>query len=170
VTNARECTVNGTVSVINTATNTVTTTVSVGLCPQKLAINPSGTFVYVPNAFSDTISVINTATNTVTATIPTGHTPTTVAFPTRTPIVSLIAQVQALIAEGVLTQKQGDTLIKKLEGIQTKHNNDQTSAVCGQLGAFINQVNALINNGSLTTSQGQALIEAANAIKPTLGC
>ena len=122
------------------------------------------------NSGSDTISVIDTATNTVTATIPTASQPVTVAFATRTPIGLLVAQVQELVARGILTQKQGDTLIKKLDGTQTKHNNGQTSAVCGQLGAFINQVNALINNGSLTTSQGQALIEAANAIKTTLGC
>ncbi len=94
----------------------------------------------------------------------------TIAFQKRTPIGSLIAQVQALVGGGVLTQKEGDKLIQKLEGTQTKLDKGQTEAVCGQLGSFINQVNAFINNGSLTTIQGQALIDAADAIKASLGC
>jgi YVTN family beta-propeller protein len=159
----------GTVSVINTATNTITTTVPVGTLSLGLAVNPSGTLVYVPK-IDGTISVIDTATNTVTATIPTGNGPTTVAFQKRLPMGSLIAQVQALVGGGVLTQNEADSLIKKLEGSQVKLDKGQTRAVCGQLGSFINQVNAFINNGSLTPSQGQALINAANAIKTSLGC
>ena len=93
----------------------------------------------------------DTATNTVTATIPTGNGPTTVAFQKRIPIGSLIAQVQALVGGGILTQNEADNLIKKLEGTQAKLDKGQSGAVCGQLGSFINQVNAFINNGSLTS-------------------
>jgi YVTN family beta-propeller protein len=124
----------------------------------------------VPNLLDNTISVIDTATNTVTATIPTGNGPTTIAFQKRIPISSLTAQVQALVGGGVLTQKEGDKLIKKLEGTQTKLDKGQTGAVCGQLCSFINEVNAFINKGSLATNQGQALIDAAKAIKASLGC
>jgi DNA-binding beta-propeller fold protein YncE len=113
--------------------------------------------------------VIDTATNTVTATIPTGDSPSAVAF-SRPSIDSLTAQVQALVAQGVLTQNEAGKLIKKLEGSQTKLDKGQARAVCGQLGSFINQVNAFINNGSLTTIQGQTLINTANAIKVSFGC
>ena len=64
-----------TVSVINTATNTVVATIPVGSVPQLLAVSPDGTRVYVPNQGSNTVSVINTATNTVVATIPVGSQP-----------------------------------------------------------------------------------------------
>jgi YVTN family beta-propeller protein len=63
------------VSVINTATNTVTATVAVGNNPGGIAVNPAGTFAYVANEFSNNVSVINTATNTVTATVNVGSVP-----------------------------------------------------------------------------------------------
>ncbi|MFD4620355.1 YncE family protein, partial [Streptomyces sp. NPDC058475] len=50
----------GTVSVIDTATNTVTATIPVGTAPQGVALTPDGTRVYVTNSGSDTVSVIDT--------------------------------------------------------------------------------------------------------------
>ena len=64
-----------TVSVIDTATNTVTATVTVGIIPIGVAVNPSGTEVYVANKESNTVSVIDTATNTVIAMVPVGTCP-----------------------------------------------------------------------------------------------
>ncbi len=55
----------GTVSVVNTATNTVVATIPVGTNPQSIAVNPAGTLVYVANNGSNTVSVIDTATNAV---------------------------------------------------------------------------------------------------------
>ena len=66
------------VSVIDTATNTVTATVAVGTAPFGVAVNPAGTRVYVANTDSNNVSVIDTATNTVTATVAVGTYP--VAF------------------------------------------------------------------------------------------
>jgi YVTN family beta-propeller protein len=59
----------GSVSVISTGANTVTTTIPVGNTPQGIAVTPSGQFVYVANNGSDSISVINTATNRLVGTI-----------------------------------------------------------------------------------------------------
>ena len=78
----------------------------------------------------------------------------------------LIAQVEALITGGTLTQNQGAGLIDKLDQVIAKLDAGQTGAACNQLNSFINKVNAFINNGSLTQAQGQALIDAANAIRP----
>ena len=50
------------VSVIDTATNTVTATVSVGNNPWGIAVNPNGKKVYVANRGSNNVSVIDTAT------------------------------------------------------------------------------------------------------------
>jgi serine/threonine protein kinase, bacterial len=68
------------VSVINTATNTVTTTIPVGTHPGNVAITPNGTTAYVTNSGSDNMSVIDTASNTVTATVPVGTKPGNVAI------------------------------------------------------------------------------------------
>src|SRR5215467_5899030 len=60
------------VSVIDTATNTVTATIPVGDGPSGAVFSPDGTRVYVMNTRDDIISVIDTATNTVAASIALG--------------------------------------------------------------------------------------------------
>jgi YVTN family beta-propeller protein len=69
-----------TVSVIDTATNTVVATVPVGFSPFGVAITPDGTHAYVTNGNSKSVSVIDTATNTVVATVPVGNDPRGVAI------------------------------------------------------------------------------------------
>jgi len=66
---------NNLVSVIDTATNTVISTIPVGVGPTGVAITPDGTRAYVTNDGSDTVSVIDTATNTVAGTIVVGSSP-----------------------------------------------------------------------------------------------
>ena len=56
-----------TVSVIDTATNTVVATLPVGGTPAAVDVTPDGAFAYIANANDGTVSVINTATNTVVA-------------------------------------------------------------------------------------------------------
>jgi len=68
-----------TVSVIDTASNTVTATVQVGKFPNGVAVTPDGAHVYVANVLDGTVSVIDTATNTVTATVTVGMVPWGVA-------------------------------------------------------------------------------------------
>ncbi len=63
--------VSNTVSVIDTSSNTVVATVFVGIYPWGVAVNPSGTRVYVANE-DGTVSVIDTSSNTVVATIDVG--------------------------------------------------------------------------------------------------
>jgi fibronectin-binding autotransporter adhesin len=66
--------VSGSVSVIDTPTNTVAgSTISVGSVPSAAAARGDESLVYVANSFSNEISVINTAANTVTAAIPVGN-------------------------------------------------------------------------------------------------
>jgi YVTN family beta-propeller protein len=59
----------GTVSVIDTATNEVTATISVGAAPRSLAASPDGSTVYVLNQDDSTVSVIDTSTSRVVDTI-----------------------------------------------------------------------------------------------------
>lgn len=62
----------GTVSVVDIASLTVTDVVTVGAQPTGLVVTPANTFVYVVNSFTGTPSVmaIDVTTNLVTATIP----------------------------------------------------------------------------------------------------
>ncbi len=59
----------GTVTVIDTATDTVVSTVDVGLSAFGVAVNPAGTKAYIGNWGSGSVSVIDTAANKVTATV-----------------------------------------------------------------------------------------------------
>lgn len=54
-----------TVSVINTSTNTVTTTIPIGFFPMGIAASPTGTFVYVTLFSDDLVISIDTSTNTL---------------------------------------------------------------------------------------------------------
>ena len=63
-----------TVSVIDTATNTVVATVAVGNGPEGVAVTPDGTKVYVANTTGN-VSVIHTATKTLVKTVPVGSEP-----------------------------------------------------------------------------------------------
>ena len=62
--------VGNTVTVVDTATASIVTTVPVGAGPTSVGVLPTGAFVYIGNQGEPTISVIDTATNTVAATIP----------------------------------------------------------------------------------------------------
>ncbi|MGV9244893.1 YVTN family beta-propeller repeat protein [Streptomyces sp. NPDC003710] len=59
----------GTVTVIDTTTNTVSTTIPVGANPDSIAITPDNARAYVANRGSNSVSVIDTTTNTVGTTI-----------------------------------------------------------------------------------------------------
>src|SRR5208283_5806461 len=58
-----------TVSVIDIATNKVTSTLNVGDLPCGVAINPGGKKVYVTNVGSNNVSIIDTTKNKVTSTL-----------------------------------------------------------------------------------------------------
>ncbi len=65
----------GTVSVIDLATNLIVATISVGQAPFGVSVSADGSTVYVSNQGSNSVSVISTTTNTVVSTIPVGNGP-----------------------------------------------------------------------------------------------
>src|SRR5580704_7404011 len=71
----------GTVSVIDTATNTVVgLPIPVGREPFGVDVTPDGKHAYVTNRSSNNVSVIDTASNTVAATVAVGNTPRGIAI------------------------------------------------------------------------------------------
>src|ERR1700685_1742798 len=70
-----------TVSVIDTSTNTVSATITVGTSPNGVAITPDGSMAYIANGGSSgVVSVIDTSTKNATATISVGEFPTGIAI------------------------------------------------------------------------------------------
>jgi YVTN family beta-propeller protein/autotransporter-associated beta strand protein len=68
--------VSGTLSVINTETQTVVgQPITVGVQPFGVAATPDGRFVYVTNVVNGTVSVISADTNLISSTIPVGTRP-----------------------------------------------------------------------------------------------
>ncbi|MBW3540365.1 MAG: hypothetical protein KY476_08850 [Planctomycetes bacterium] len=79
-------------------------------------------------------------------------------------IPPIIADVQALVAGGVLNHGQGNALLVKVQAAIQQLDNDNEAPAINQLQAFINQVNDFIGSGILTAAQGQPLIDAAQAV------
>jgi YVTN family beta-propeller protein len=69
-----------TVSVLNTATGTVTATINVGSAPYGVAVSADGSKTYVTNQFANSVSAIDNTTETVIATITVGTRPSGVAI------------------------------------------------------------------------------------------
>ena len=69
-----------TLSVINTATNTVTSTIQLGATPGYLAIDPARSLAYVATNSPQTVTVVNLLNNTVAAVIPVGVFPYSIAL------------------------------------------------------------------------------------------
>ena len=70
----------GTVSVLDTSSNTIVATVTVGNNPTHDTITPNGMFVYVTNSTDNSVSVINTLSLQVIATVTFGTSPTALAM------------------------------------------------------------------------------------------
>jgi|GEM_PF-3098878 len=69
-----------TVSVVNVTSNSIITTVAVGVNPADISINPDGTKAYVVNQGNNSVSVINTATNKVIDNIIVGNSPLNISI------------------------------------------------------------------------------------------
>jgi YVTN family beta-propeller protein len=95
----------GSVSIINTTTNNVIASVTVGKCPCGISINGNGTKVYVANSESNTISVIDTISNNEIANVPVGSMPSAlgqfIGSPPKVPKHSAIQEFISSVVESV---------------------------------------------------------------------
>jgi DNA/RNA endonuclease G (NUC1)/PKD repeat protein len=74
------------------------------------------------------------------------------------------AQVDALVADGVLNHGNGNALNAKVRAAAASLARGQGHTAVNQLGAFTNQVQAMVQSGRLTAAQGAALTAAAQRI------
>ena len=77
---------------------------------------------------------------------------------------ALLISVSELVAAGVLSAGNANSLGAKLRAAVVQLNAGNIAAAANQLRAFIDQVNALVTSGRLPPEQGQALVNAANRI------
>jgi YVTN family beta-propeller protein len=75
VTNYGQFNTTGTVTAINSTTNTVVATIPVGKNPQAIAYNPANGLFYVANTLSGTLSIINGTSNSLIGSIAVGDFP-----------------------------------------------------------------------------------------------
>jgi hypothetical protein len=76
----------------------------------------------------------------------------------------LEAEVQSLVAAGVLTPAQGNNLEGKLENARRKYEQGNADGAVKHLRAFINQVEDYVRDGTLTAAQGESLTAKANGV------
>ena len=139
------------------ATDSCDASVSIMAVPPSGSLFPFGTTTVSATATDDSG---NNASCSFTVTV-------------RTPldqIAELIAQVNALVTGGALTQSNANPLINALENAAQHLDKGQVTQACKQLGDFIKKVEGDINTGKIAAADGQALINAANAIRANLGC
>ena len=155
-----------TVSVIDSATNTVAATISVGLFPSGIALTPNGMFAYVANSISNSVSVIATATNAVVATVPVGPGAEGVAL---TPngmfayvtnadsnTVSVVATATNTVV-ATITVGQRPSFVAITPNGRFAYVTNQTSATVSAIATATNKVVATVALGAGALPQGIAI-------------
>lgn len=95
------------VSLIDTATMTVRTTVATGAGPHGVVIDPAGTLAWVTNSYDNSVSVVDLAGQTVSVTIPVGEGPNGISYSPRTPGSSTPTVALDLPAPAAVTDEDG---------------------------------------------------------------
>jgi YVTN family beta-propeller protein len=167
-----------TVWVIDTATNQITTTVSVGSSPAWIAITPNGTQAYVANEGSNTVSVIDTATNQVTATISVGEDPCAMAItPDGTEVyvtnnggdtVSVIDTATNQVTVTIST-RLSCPLVVALATIQTNDTVVETSLTAAILTSTSSSVVRTTIAGTTTSLTSGSIVGATSLTSGTIG-
>jgi gliding motility-associated-like protein len=139
-----------TVSVINTASNSLVTNISVGKNPWGVAVSPDGTKVYVTNQTSNSVSVIDAATNSVSAVINVGMSPEGVA-------VSPDGGTLYVANETSGTVSVINTVTDAIVSLVGVGSNPQGIAVSPD-GTMVYVANAISNTVSVISTSGNILV------------
>ena len=146
-----------TVSVIDTANDTVTAVIPVGNTPFGVAVNPDSSRAYVTHE-NGTVSVIDTANDTVTAVIPVGHIPVGVAVSpdgSRVYVANQLGNTVSVI----------DTATNQVVGPAINVGVQPES-----LGAFVGPGALIATNTSASGVEGEQISGAVPALTNTTGC
>lgn len=76
---------------------------------------------------------------------------------------SIINEINNLVSMRILSQKQGDTLIKELATVY-QLDKDNIGTVIKHLQAFVDNANSMINAGILSPEAGQQMVDTINEV------
>lgn len=96
--------------------------------------------------------------------------PSQLQSPSKEQTQSLGADVQSLIDDEILNEKNGGKLTNTIDKIIKAIEKEDTESTCDQLDKLIKDTQKLINKGDLDSSDGQPIIDTAENIKDTIPC
>src|SRR5439155_1628016 len=165
----------GTVSVIDTASNTVMATAPVGNFPNGVAVTPDGARVYVANVVDSTVSVIDTPSNTVTATVTVGLNPEGIAVTpdgTRVYVANFNANTISVIATASNTVTATVTVGANPAGVAVTPDGarvyvaNQNSNNVAMIATAGNTVTATVLVGNAPRAFGKFISSSGDATPP----
>ena len=163
---------NGTVSVIDAATNKVIATLTVGSLPKGIAVTRDGSKIFVTNFKDNSVSVIDAATNSEIARVPAGNGPYGVAVnPAGTKIyvanfndrnVSVIDAATNKVIATILVgaQPEGVSVTPDGNKIYVVNNYPYNGNTVSAIDASTNTVIATVNVGDKPIAMGQFIVPA----------
>ena len=149
---------------INTATNTVVSTITVGISPLGISVTPDGKYVYVANSNINNggngplvgiVSVISTATNTVVGSIPVGT--VTLAF-------GSFISPNIIVAQGGPLLVANDAALTPLGFAQFVNFNGGSIKLTGDW-VTSRMISLLAQGGTIDTNGSNAIL-SGNIINP----
>jgi YVTN family beta-propeller protein len=158
--------VTGSVSVIDTSSDSVTATIPTGYVPDSPALSPDGASLYVANDLGNNLTVIDTATNSVTGTISTGNHPFGVTFG---PVQPTAAQLLAALYQSVQGVGPGSSLADKVASAQSYLASGDVPDACSTLSGFVSEVRAQ-SGKQIPSSTASALIADAQHVQAVIPC
>ncbi|GAA5178654.1 hypothetical protein GCM10023322_06340 [Rugosimonospora acidiphila] len=163
--------IDDTVSVINAATNTVTTTIPVGNNPGGVVVDPAGNTVYVADFSDGKVEVIDAATNTVTTTIPVGSVPGYLSInPSGTRLYVPNAGDNTVSVINTATNTVTTTIaVGSAPTMAQVSPTGSTVYVTNQVGNSVSVINAATNAVTATINLGLGASPAETAVTPNGG-
>ncbi len=123
-------------------------------------------------AVSNDLFARDSAFDLTTGTFDVAGRTTAVFVAPRDPIAKIdviINAIEDLLADSAVNGGQANSLIRKLENVQSRIEGGRVNPAMNQLQAFINQVSDFVSTGVLSMAQGDALIAAASNVIADLG-
>ncbi len=148
----------GTVSVINSTTNTIVATIPVGKNPQAIAYNPANGLLYVANMLSGTLSIINGTSNSLIGSIALGD------YPGKSPTGIAVNPIN----NTVYVTNMGSNTVSVINGTSNVVIDNITSGAAGNLFSPTGIAYDSDNNKIYVTNRGSDTVSVINGTTDTL--
>ena len=158
VSNYGQINTTGTVSVINSTTNTIVATIPVDKNPQAIAYNPANGLLYVANMLSGTLSIINGTSNSLIGSMPLGD------YPGKSPTGIAVNPINNTI----YVTNMGSNTVSVINGTSNVVIDNITSSAAGNLFSPAGIAYDSDNNKIYVTNRGSDTVSVINGTTDTL--